>query len=136
MTLFSFSFMQIAYAHEARFYAMLTMLEAIDLYLVLLICDRSSPLRVAGVAIAWTCSLYTNNLMGVYLAFLAIAWMILAGGRPIGLRLRDATIVHVDRRRGVRTVVAGAVRPDPADRAGGSGPEKTRRDFLRAQPSP
>jgi 4-amino-4-deoxy-L-arabinose transferase-like glycosyltransferase len=93
--LFSLSFMQIAYAHEARFYAMMAMLEAIDLYLVLLVCERSSAVRLAGLTLAWSCSLYTNNLMGVYLACLGIAWLLLPGRVPIRLRLRDAVIVTV-----------------------------------------
>ncbi len=81
ISLFSFSFMQIAYAHEARFYAMMTMMGAIDLYLVLLVCQRATVLRLAAVATAWTLSLYTNNMMAFYLAGLGLGWLILPGGK-------------------------------------------------------
>jgi hypothetical protein len=93
--LFSLSFMQIAYAHEARFYAMMTMLESIDLYLVLLVCERSSVSRLSLVATAWIASLYTNNMMVFYLGSLGIAWILLPGERPITRRLRDAVTVAV-----------------------------------------
>jgi 4-amino-4-deoxy-L-arabinose transferase-like glycosyltransferase len=95
VTLFSFSFMQISYAHEARFYAMMTMLEAIDLYLVLLVCERSGAFRLACLAAAWIASLYANNMMVVYLGCLGIAWLLLPGARPMPGRLRDAAVVTI-----------------------------------------
>ena len=93
VSLFSFSFMQIAYAHEARFYAMMTMMGAIDLYLVLLVCERSTILRLIALCFAWSISLWTNNLMAVYLAGLGIGWLILPGERTVMGRLKDAVIV-------------------------------------------
>ena len=81
ISLFSFSFMQIAYAHEARFYAMMTMMGAIDLYLVLLVCERATVFRLIAVTTAWTLSLYTNNMMAFYLACLGLGWLIMPGGR-------------------------------------------------------
>lgn len=93
IVLFSFSFMQIAYAHEARFYAMMTLMGAIDFYLVLLVCERSGFWRLAALVIAWAISLYTNNLMGLYLACLGVAWLILPGRRPVVGRLKDVVTV-------------------------------------------
>jgi hypothetical protein len=95
ITLFCFSFMQIAYAHEARFYAMMTMMGAIDFYLVLLICRRSSAGRLTGLIIAWTLSLYTNNMMAFYLACLGSGWLILPGERRLRHRVRDLLIVSI-----------------------------------------
>ena len=91
--LFSLSFMQVAYAHEARFYAMMSMLGAIDLYLVLLLCDRATVPLLLLTSSAWTASLYTNNMMAVYLACLSISWLLLPGKRSLISRGRDITIV-------------------------------------------
>ncbi len=95
IVLFSFSFMQIAYAHECRFYSMMTLMESIDLYLVLLVCDRSTPLRRISLILAWTASLYTNNMMVLYLGCLGLAWFLLPGRRSVAHRLKDAPIVSV-----------------------------------------
>jgi hypothetical protein len=95
ITLFSFSFMQIAYAHEARFYAMMTMLGAIDFYLVLLICDRSSAPRLVALIFAWTISLYTNNMLAIYVACLGGGWLILPGEGRFKDRLRELLIVGI-----------------------------------------
>jgi hypothetical protein len=93
--LFSFSFMQIGYAHEARFYSMMTMLGVIDFYLVLLVCQRSTKLRLALLVIAWSVSLYTNNMMLVYLACLGMSWLVLPGERKFWGRVKDAAVVSV-----------------------------------------
>ena len=95
VVLFSTSFMQIAYAHEARFYAMMSMAGAIDLYLVLLVCERSTLVRLAALVCAWTFSLYTNNIMAIYLACLGIAWLVIPGERTAAGRVRDLLIVSV-----------------------------------------
>jgi uncharacterized membrane protein len=95
IVLFSIAFMQLAYAHEARFYAMMTMLGAIDLYLVLRVCDRSSGWGLGALVLAWSASLYTNNVMAVYLACVGLAWLVLPGRRPVRARLRDAAMVSM-----------------------------------------
>ena len=95
ISLFSISFMQIAYAHEARFYAMMTMAGAINLYLVLLVCERATALRLAALVCAWIFSLYTNNMMAIYLACLCIAWLVMPGRQSLAGRLRDLLIVSV-----------------------------------------
>ncbi len=91
--LFALSFMQVAYAHEARFYAMMTFLGAIDLYLVLLVCEDSSSARLLAVLIAWTASLYTNNMMLVYLGTLGCVWLIAPGKTLLRKRLIQLVIV-------------------------------------------
>ncbi len=95
VSLFSFSFMQIAYAHEARFYAMLTLLGALDLYLVLLMCQRATALRIVATTLAWSASLYTNNMMAVYLACLAGCWLILPGKQSLSRRLAGIATVSI-----------------------------------------
>ncbi len=91
--IFSLSYMQVDYAHEARFYSMLALLGAMDLYLVLLACEKWTVSRIVCLILAWTLSLYTNNMMAVYLAFLGIGWLILPGERPLRRRVIDLLIV-------------------------------------------
>jgi hypothetical protein len=93
--LFSVSFMQVANSHEARFYSMMTMMGGIDLYLVLLMCQRKSRSLLGLSTLAWIASLYTNNMMVVYLGCLGIAWLILPGERKIQQRLKELMIVSV-----------------------------------------
>jgi 4-amino-4-deoxy-L-arabinose transferase-like glycosyltransferase len=93
--LFSFSFMQIANSHEARFYSMMTMMGAIDLYLVLLICRRSGIWLLAANVLAWIVSLYTNNMMVVYLGCLGLAGLILPGEQTFKQRLKNLLIVSI-----------------------------------------
>ena len=64
VALYAASYMQAAYAHECRFYAGMSMLGVVDLYLVLLACERATVGRLAGVAAAWTLSLYTEQRDG------------------------------------------------------------------------
>ena len=112
--LFSFSFMQIAYAHEARFYSMMALLLAADLYGVILLCERCTPIRLAFVAIMWIASLYTNNMMAVYLACLGISWLILPGA-PASVQAVTRSHDRVNYfRLFVCTVVSLAVVPSEA----------------------
>ncbi len=91
------SFMQVAYAHEVRFYAMMALLGAVDLYLAVRSCERERPTVgwVAASAAAWTFSLWLNNIMVLYLGCLGLAWLLLPGRRSIGLRLCDVLVVAV-----------------------------------------
>jgi uncharacterized membrane protein len=93
VALFAVSEMQVAYAHEARFYSLITLLAAIDLLLVLLAIDRPSRWWWPAMIVAWTASLYTNNMMAVYLAALALAWLVLPGRRSHRGRVLDIAIV-------------------------------------------
>ncbi len=68
VALFAVSEMQVAYAHEARFYALITLLSAINFLLVLGAVEESRPRRYAVMAAMWAVSLYTNNMMIIYLA--------------------------------------------------------------------
>jgi mannosyltransferase len=95
VAVFAFGYMQAGYAHEARFYALMSLLGVVDFYLVLLLCDRSTPARLAATAACWTVSLYLNNVMAIYLAFLGIAWMVAPGARAVAGRLVDAAITSV-----------------------------------------
>jgi hypothetical protein len=90
---FSLSFMQVAYAHEARFYAMMAFLGAVDFYLVLLVSERATFLRLLLMVLTWSASLYTNNMMAIYLGFLGLAWLVAPGARPWRRRLADLFIV-------------------------------------------
>jgi hypothetical protein len=97
VTLVACSFMQVAYAHEVRFYALMSLVGAVDLYLALQACERDRPAVrwLVAASVAWSVSLWLNNIMVVYLGCLGLAWLILPGRRPFQWRLVDAAIVGV-----------------------------------------
>jgi hypothetical protein len=68
---------------------------AIDLYLVLLVSERSSVTRLILLSAAWTISLWTNNMMAIYLAGLGIGWLVLPGNRSLKGRICDALFVSI-----------------------------------------
>ena len=89
------SFMQVAYAHEVRFYAMMALLGAADFYLAIRACEQERPAWgwLAAAAAAWAGSLWLNNIMVIYLAALGPAWLVLPGRRPTRGRVRDVVVV-------------------------------------------
>ena len=88
------SFMQVAYGHEARFYAAMSLAGAVGLYVMLRACDgeRRSAGWLAATAIAGAVSLWLNNIMVVYVGCLGLAWLVAPGRRPLGGRLADVAI--------------------------------------------
>lgn len=87
------AFMPVAYAHEARFYAMMLLLAAADFYLVLLAAERDSLWRLVLLGLCWIASLYTNNIMTLYVGLSAIAWLIVPGAVPLRRRIVQLAIV-------------------------------------------
>jgi hypothetical protein len=96
VAIYAVSVMPVAYAHEARFYALMTLLAVIDLLLALELLNQPRPVwpRILTI-LAWTASLYTNNMMAVYLAGLAVALLVLPGVRSLRGRLIDLGIVAI-----------------------------------------
>ena len=88
------SFMQVVYAHEARFYSLVGLLGAVDLYVVIRACDgeRRSVGWLAAAGVAAAVSLWLNNIMLVYLPCLGLAWTAMPGRRPLGGRSVDVTV--------------------------------------------
>ena len=95
VVLLACSFMQVAYAHEARFYAAMSLLGAVDLYLAVRACarERMAVGWLATAAVAWAVSLWTNNIMAVYLGCLGLTWLVLPGKRATWRRGGDVAIV-------------------------------------------
>ena len=93
VALFSLSYVQIAYAHEARSYALVSLLAAVDLYLVLQLVDRTTWGITAAAITAFTLSLYTVNMMVFYLAALCAAWLVFPGETSLRHRLKSIAIV-------------------------------------------
>ena len=87
------AYMPVAYAHEARFYAMMLLLAAADFYLALLAAERDSIGRLILLALCWIASLYTNNIMTLYVGLSAVAWLILPGAVPLRRRLLRIAVV-------------------------------------------
>lgn len=93
VALFAVCQMQVSYAHEARFYALMALLAEVDLLLVLRALDGPSMGKYVGLILAWTAGLYVNSMMAIYLAALGLAWLILPGRRKGWGRLLDIVIV-------------------------------------------
>ena len=67
MMLYSVSFFQVWYAKEARCYALLVFLSLGSVYCVLLCLEKASALRLLGLALVLSASLYTHNVAWFYL---------------------------------------------------------------------
>ena len=89
------SFMQVAYAHEGRFYAAVGLVGVVNFYLAVRACgaDRPAVGWLAASAVGWAAGLWLNNISAIYLACLAVAWLTLPGRRPIAGRVRDVAVV-------------------------------------------
>ena len=107
------SFMQVAYAHEVRFYALMSLAGAVDLYLAIRCCEARSWRWVAAAAVAWAASLWLNNVMAIYLAWLAVAWLALPGGRSVRGPASRPGRGRCRRGRGVLALGADAAGPGP-----------------------
>jgi mannosyltransferase len=93
LAIFAVSVLQVAYAHDARFYALMTLLAEMDLFLVLLAIDGPSAWKYFALIVAWALSLYSNNMMAVYLLALAGAWLVFPGHRSVRKRILDILLV-------------------------------------------
>lgn len=95
MCLFAVSYMPVAYSHEARFYAFSSALVGISFYFVLLSVEKSSGIRVLLIALIWIISVYTANVMVIYVACMGMAWLILPGVVALRRRLIDLGVVGI-----------------------------------------
>jgi mannosyltransferase len=76
LMLYSFSFFQIWYAKEARCYALFGFLLLSSLYFMLLCLKRPSALRLGGLVLALSATLYTHNIALYYLpGFVALCFI-------------------------------------------------------------
>lgn len=89
MTLFCLSVMQVQYAQEARYYALLSLLSLLSLYSLHVFLHTRSRIAQAGLVLSAAASLYTHNVMAVYLLALDAAWLILPAPVGLGRRLKD-----------------------------------------------
>ena len=99
------SCLQVAYSHEARFYAAVGLMGAVDVYVMLrATAPRGRPVGwLAAAAAAWAVSLWLNNVSMVYLGCLSLAWLVAPGDRPWRGRCVDLV--------GVAVVAAAAFAP-------------------------
>lgn len=93
MLLCSVSFFQVWYAKEARCYALLVFLSLGSVYCALLCLEKTSTLRLLGLVLSISASLYTHNIAWFYLPGLAVIWWIYPTERTIGARIQDASII-------------------------------------------
>src|SRR5713101_4416723 len=76
MMLYAVSFFQIWYAQEARCYGLLVFLSLGSVYCLLLCLDSRTTLRLCGLVLLLTASLYTHNMAVFYLPGLAVMWLV------------------------------------------------------------
>jgi hypothetical protein len=93
--LMAVSFMQIQYAHEARYYALLSLVTMSALACVPVLANRRSWPVMIGFVIACAAGMYTHNIMMFYVLGLYAAWLIWPGERRVRLRLGDMAIAGV-----------------------------------------
>jgi uncharacterized membrane protein len=89
------SFMQIQYAKEARYYALLSLLLIAALWCVTRLADRWSWPAAAGLVICAALGLYTHNMMFFGLVGVWGAWLVWPGDRTLGRRLIDLLLVTI-----------------------------------------
>lgn len=91
-SLFALSSLQILHAREARYYPLLTLLVLLS-WIGLLRWTRTRQARwLALLALAAAGSLYTHNMMLLYLPALAAAWLLLDRDRPTPRRIFDVAL--------------------------------------------
>ena len=93
MMLYAVSFYQVWYAQEARCYALLVLLSLASVYLLMRCLEKGSLLRLSGLALCITASLYTHNIALFYLPGMAVMWLVYPAERPLRTRMRDAVVV-------------------------------------------
>ena len=93
LMLYSFSFFQIWYAKEARCYALFGFLLLSSLYFMLLCLKRPSALRLGGLVLALSATLYTHNIALYYLPGFVAFWFIYPSEMEFRERTRKAMIV-------------------------------------------
>lgn len=93
--LMAVSFMQVQYAKEARYYALLSLLATTALACVPSLVTRRSFGSAALFIACITIGLYTHNMMIFCLAGLNLAWLCWPGERSLRQRIVDIAIVNV-----------------------------------------
>jgi hypothetical protein len=93
LMLYSFSFFQIWYAKEARCYALFGFLLLASLYCMLLSLKKPSALRLGGLVVALSATLYTHNIALYYLPGFVAFWFIYPSAMAFKERTRKAMIV-------------------------------------------
>lgn len=88
----AFSVLQVRYAREARCYALLSLLSAIQFHAMLVFRDNRSWLAAARAILAGAAMLYTHNMMLVYVACAAVAFVVLPSRRTVRGRVFDAIV--------------------------------------------
>jgi uncharacterized membrane protein len=92
--LMAISFMQVQYAQEARYYALMALLAMTALACTVPLASRRSWGAIAGFVACVIVGLYTHNMMMFCLVGLNLAWLCWPGERSLRSRLIDLTIAN------------------------------------------
>jgi hypothetical protein len=90
--LMAISLMQVHYAHEARYYALLALVSITALACVPFMTEHRNRAAMAVFVLASAAGMYTHNVMAFYLIGLYAAWLLWPGERPMKQRLADMTV--------------------------------------------
>jgi mannosyltransferase len=95
MWLFAFSMAQIWYSREARTYEMASFLAVVSLYALILFLERPRATSFITIVLAAVASLYSHNMMLIYVFALNIVWLTYPSERTWTRRLRELLLADV-----------------------------------------
>lgn len=92
---FAFSFMQIQYSQDARFYGMLSFLALASLYALVLFLQRQSVALFVTIVLCLAATLYTHNMASFYLLALNVTWLIYPSERALMQRVKEVLLCDI-----------------------------------------
>jgi len=88
----AFSFLQIWYGQEARFYGLLLFFLLGGVYSLLSYLEKRTLVALAGVVVCTTGSLYTHNMALFYMPGFALIWWFYPSDLSLKTRVKDAAV--------------------------------------------
>ncbi len=95
LALGAFSFLQIWYSQEARFYSLLFLFSLASVFCLLLHLENRTPLRFAGTLLCLVAGLYTHNIALFYLPGFAVLWLWYPSETPFSVRIKDLAAASI-----------------------------------------
>jgi uncharacterized membrane protein len=92
--LMAMSFMQVQYARDARYYALMTLFATVALAATMRLASRRSPWALLAFVACGTLGLYTHNMMMFCLVGLNAAWLLWPGDRSLQQRFIDLMLAN------------------------------------------
>jgi mannosyltransferase len=93
MVLYAVSFFQVWHARNARFYSLLIFLSLGTVHSLLHYLENRRLVPFCGLVLSWALSLYTHNMVLLYLPGFVVLWLVYPAERTLLARLRDGLLV-------------------------------------------